>query len=260
MVRPRRKGKRQKAIAGISLDRSLTCCKSEDEDGYFYFFTFGPYMDEDRLHAHIPEAKKIGVGRLPDHRLAFGFVSESWAGGVPTPVYDTSPGEETWGVIYQIPNTYKLKLYSKEGVGRGIYVPFTAIVHLPQQPDVPPMTCTAFYIPPPFPYSPTELRPSFTLKNYLVKAARKQNLPPHYVEEVLEATEDNGYSGPVQALHHRKLKNEESGVMEDKILLPTKQKTQSLSTTDILSASTSASEGTEDSEISYANTKCCVIM
>ncbi|CAG0886710.1 unnamed protein product [Cyprideis torosa] len=197
-------GKRSATPHSINLNRSLTSIH-DLKDGkttrkYFYFFTFGPYMNPSRLKGVFPDATQVGIGRLPHYRLSFGYVCPLWRGGVPTPVYDSSPNEEVWGVIYQIKERDRALLYHKEGVDFGIYEPFTAVIHLPNDTRKPPVGCTTFKIKPPFPYRPDELKPSGTLKRYLIEAARFQKLPNFYIDNVLEPTEDNGYYGPVEAI------------------------------------------------------------
>lgn len=64
------------------------------------YFAYGSNMDWEQMKERAPSAEFLSVARLKDHRLAFSRRSKHRGGGSADALYD--PGQELWGVVYQI--------------------------------------------------------------------------------------------------------------------------------------------------------------
>ncbi|XP_065218682.1 uncharacterized protein LOC135844408 [Planococcus citri] len=67
----------------------------------FCLFTYSRWAKSSNINQMFPSAKRVGVARLPYHRLDFNYYSEEVKGSLPTTVPDC--GYEVWGAIYYIP-------------------------------------------------------------------------------------------------------------------------------------------------------------
>lgn len=65
------------------------------------YFAFGSSMLDEEMRRVCPEARFVGIGRLPDFRLEFDRFSRTWNGGVVDA--QSAPGADIWGVVYDIP-------------------------------------------------------------------------------------------------------------------------------------------------------------
>lgn len=64
------------------------------------YFAYGSNMDRDQMKGRAPSAEFLCVAQLKGHRLAFSRRSKHRGGGSADAVFD--PGQEVWGVVYQI--------------------------------------------------------------------------------------------------------------------------------------------------------------
>jgi gamma-glutamylcyclotransferase len=78
-------------------------------------FAYGSNLAASEMEAWCPEARFVGVARLPDHRLALLRRSIRWGGGAVDIV--RAPGEEVWGALYEVPDGTLDALDAKEGEG-----------------------------------------------------------------------------------------------------------------------------------------------
>lgn len=86
-----------------------------------YYFAYGSNLDADDLrgycerHGYPPDllARRVGVGVLPDHELAFGRYSRARMGGV----LDLWPcdGQQVHGVLFEVDERAIAMLDAKEG-------------------------------------------------------------------------------------------------------------------------------------------------
>lgn len=83
------------------------------------YFAYGSNMDPDQMAVRCPGAAAQGPARLPDHGLAFARESLLWGGGVAT--VEPAPGEEVWGVLWEIGEDDEAALDRYEGVDHGAY-------------------------------------------------------------------------------------------------------------------------------------------
>ena len=66
------------------------------------YFAYGSNLDLDQVKRRCGEknVKKIDIGYLPNHRLAFTQYYADWGGGVADVI--KSPGSSVWGIIYEL--------------------------------------------------------------------------------------------------------------------------------------------------------------
>lgn len=83
------------------------------------YFAYGSNMSSEELRAHCPNAAFVSIAQLADYRLDFTRYAERRKGGVADVV--PSPGDDVWGVLYDIPERDLPALDRKEGVARGAY-------------------------------------------------------------------------------------------------------------------------------------------
>lgn len=90
------------------------------------YFAYGSNMDPIEMAGRAPGARPLGAARLGDHRLTFTRDSPGWGGGVGHA--EPAPGEEIWGVLWEITPADERALDDYEGVGAGAYRKVTAPV------------------------------------------------------------------------------------------------------------------------------------
>jgi gamma-glutamylcyclotransferase len=78
-------------------------------------FAYGSNMASAEIQAWCPNARFAGVARLRNRRLELRRRSFRWGGGAADIV--PAPGEEVWGVLYEIPAGALDRLDAKEGEG-----------------------------------------------------------------------------------------------------------------------------------------------
>lgn len=83
------------------------------------YFAYGSNMDPVQMAKRCPGAPVLGAARLPDHRLTFTYDSGAWGGGVGNVV--PAPGEEVWGVLWDLDDEHVRTLDRYEGVAQDIY-------------------------------------------------------------------------------------------------------------------------------------------
>ena len=148
--------------------------------GYIYF-AYGSNLLFARLHARCPSISKLGMGRLPQHRLSFNKPGGDNSGKCGIEVVDTA--ESVIGVLYKMSLEDKLKLDRIEGEGHD-YFEEEIVVHS----ESGPVDC--------FTYFPTHLdseKPPWDwYKCFVLEGAKQNNFPPRYVEmiDAVEAVKD----------------------------------------------------------------------
>ncbi len=139
-----------------------------------WYFAFGS-----NLHASaflerrkmVPTSSRIG--RLPDYRLRFNLDGYPRGRSAPANIAP-SPGEEVWGVLYQISRSALVTLDSTEGVPGGNYRHLWVNVESPDDGVVPAVTYIANG-------KPNDGRPSLRYITLIREGARAHGLPPHWL-------------------------------------------------------------------------------
>ena len=144
----------------------------------FCYFAYGSNMNQEQILARCVRPVVVGVALLPHHRLAFHGYSRIWDGGMETVV--SAPGQEVWGVIYQLTVSDWDSLDSWQDVrldGTGTYFHFPDTVT-----DTEGKTHSVFL------YKKDILRepqpPSREYLDVIIQGAVARRLPAAYLEEL----------------------------------------------------------------------------
>ena len=78
-------------------------------------FAYGSNMASDEMEAWCPEHRFLGRARLRGFRVELRRRSMCWGGGAADIV--EAPGEEVWGVVYELADAAFAELDRKEGAG-----------------------------------------------------------------------------------------------------------------------------------------------
>ncbi len=79
------------------------------------YFAYGSNMAAEEMEAWSADHRLLGAARLDGYRLGLRRRSIRWQAGVLDLV--PSPGEEVWGVLYELPKEALARLDEKEGAG-----------------------------------------------------------------------------------------------------------------------------------------------
>ena len=93
------------------------------------YFVYGAEMLSSRIRSRCAAPKAVAAARLADPRLGFYGYSPVWDGGLETVA--PAPGEEVWGVVYELSASDADSLDSWQGVrlnGTGAYFHYPAEV------------------------------------------------------------------------------------------------------------------------------------
>jgi hypothetical protein len=144
---------------------SLTLAEVDMTDGVTNYFAYGSNMAGEVITAVAPSAAKIGIARLPDHRLAFTRKSVRWGAGV-ADILECA-GASVYGVLYAIKDDDLDGVDRKEGAPKAYHrVDVTVLA---------------------------ESRPIKAI-TYAVVRAESQEVPPRvdYLAELRQAAGDHG--------------------------------------------------------------------
>jgi cation transport regulator ChaC len=135
-------------------------------------FAYGSNMAAEEMAAFAPEARFVGVARLPGFRLELRRRSVRWGGGAADVV--ESEGEEVWGVLYELSDLGLLD--SKEGTEvayrrRGVEVEL----------DGESRNALAYEV---IDKEPEEVAPAPEYATLLLGAARDRGLPQAWLREL----------------------------------------------------------------------------
>ncbi|XP_018610183.1 gamma-glutamylcyclotransferase isoform X3 [Scleropages formosus] len=155
----------------------------------FLYFAYGSNLLKERLQLENPSARVHCVARLQDYKLVFGnhqgHPSDRWHGGVAT--IEHSPGDEVWGVVWEMNLDDLESLDRQENVKLGAYSPVEVSVRTGGQE----LTCRT-YIMNSCVYAP----PSPQYLKVIVMGAEQNGLPEEY-QQKLRAIQTNKYEGPL---------------------------------------------------------------
>ena len=163
----------RKAFSGVS-DLVL----QDGAAAELYNFAYGSNMNSEQVRARCTNAKLVAVAKLPDHQLAFYGNSPVWDGAEETLI--PTPGQEVWGVIYELTPGDKEKLDDWQDAlfdGSGAYY------HSPAKVTDQDGKVYSVLL-----YKKAQLgepkKPSEEYLNYIVKGAEERGLPSAYVEQL----------------------------------------------------------------------------
>jgi gamma-glutamylcyclotransferase len=139
-------------------------------------FVYGSNLAASEMETWCPEARFAGVARLPDHRLALNRRSIRWGGGAVDVV--RVPGEEVWGVLYEVPDGTLDRLDAKEGEGWA----YRRVALRVETDDGRPLDVEAYEV---IDKEPREVPATPEYAALLLRGARERGLPEGYVERVL---------------------------------------------------------------------------
>ena len=90
------------------------------------YFAYGSNMDPVQMASRCPGATALGAARLEGWRLTFTRDSPGWGGGVGH--IEKAPGDEVWGVLWDVTDEHLRSLDDYEGVAHRAYVRDTVTV------------------------------------------------------------------------------------------------------------------------------------
>jgi cation transport regulator ChaC len=147
------------------------------------YFAYGSNLDEQRIKAtnRCPNARFIFTAMLPGHRLVFTRSGE--AGACSTDALP-DPASSIWGVVYDITDSDRRQLDSREGVSGRTYRPKEVLVHPHGDIEQRVMVLTYAVSEPSDPQQP----PTRQYLDHLLRGARRWGLPANYIAQ-LERTD-----------------------------------------------------------------------
>jgi gamma-glutamylcyclotransferase len=140
------------------------------------YFAYGSNMDCAQMRERCPSTRFVGIGRLPNHKLAFSRKSTKRGCGV-ADVVETA-GHDVWGVVYRIDDSEDEQRLDKcEGVPSA-YVKESRLVYLQGQAEP---RRVSIYLAVTQENPPL---PNAEYKDLIAAGAKFWRLPPTYVEEL----------------------------------------------------------------------------
>jgi len=143
-----------------------------------YYFAFGSNLNHCRLHQRIGEYKKVGIGYLADHKLAFNKCGGDGSGKCTVVL---SAGNSVWGMICQINLMQKQQLDFFEGVGHG-YDAVNMDVYIKDK------TVNAILYQAMLDYHDDGLHPFDWYKDFVLSGAKGHQLPAEHVKMIGDVT------------------------------------------------------------------------
>ena len=142
------------------------------------YFAYGPNMDEQRVKAEnrCPNARFIFNAILPGYRLVF------TRRGADTGGADIAPDSHSrvWGVVYDITDSDRQRLDSREGVAQRSYRPREVLIHPHGDIEQRVMVLTFIFSNPAEVYQP----PSREYLDCILRGARRWSLPADYIAQL----------------------------------------------------------------------------
>ncbi|VDD85792.1 unnamed protein product [Enterobius vermicularis] len=150
---------------------------------FFFYFAYGSNLLEERLHVQIKDAVFECTGRLSNYKLCFYDDSSRWHGALAS--VEEVPGEEVWGCVWRVPNSFADELDLQENVYKRLQVNIDVADSV--------ISCRTYQY---LLDSRKPALPSPHYKHVIVSGAIEHSLPPSYVAKLKEV-KDNGYTGSV---------------------------------------------------------------
>lgn len=141
-----------------------------------YYLAYGSNMAAARLQQRIPSAERIGVVRLPRHRLAFDNASTKDGSGKCNALYTDNPMDLLLAVLYKIAPDSKPVLDSYEGVGVEYCDQFIKVA-APTGNMVEALIYYASNLQP-------QIKPFHWYKQHVLRGAEENKFPVEYIAEI----------------------------------------------------------------------------
>ena len=138
-----------------------------------FYFAYGSNMDPQQMAVRCPGSRALGAARLAGWRLTFTRDSPAWGGGVGH--IELAPGDEVWGVLWDLTEEHLASLDEYEGIAAGAYVRDRVTVRFEER-DVE----AEVYIAVPRGYK----KPSKKYMASLLRGAEAHGCPDEYVERL----------------------------------------------------------------------------
>lgn len=147
------------------------------------YFAYGSNMAADVMLRICPSGRRMGVGYVPNHRLAFTRKSVRTGSGVA----DIAPARngEVWGVLYELSDFDLAALDRKEGNGWAYVRTAVVVRRIPKLDEIRAVTYTVLH------KEDQEIRPSDTYIAGLVRGAEEAGLPAAYVATLRTVVQDD---------------------------------------------------------------------
>ncbi|XP_053117971.1 gamma-glutamylcyclotransferase [Hemicordylus capensis] len=159
-------------------------------DEHFLYFAYGSNLLRERIMLRNPSVAFFALANLLDYTLAFGShqgkPSTHWHGSTATIV--PSPGDEVWGIVWNLNINDMHSLDIQEGVEDGVYVPIDVNVHT-QEGKL--LKCRSYQM-----NDYVCNLPSPQYKKVICMGAKQNGLPSDY-QKKLDSIETNNYTGAV---------------------------------------------------------------
>jgi cation transport regulator ChaC len=134
------------------------------------YFAYGSNMDHVQMAQRCPGSVALGPARLANHRLVFVWDSPGWGGGVGH--VEPLPGDEVWGVLWEVTTEDEDSLDHYEGVVANVYAKATITVEHDGEPVQAMLYLAA---------NRRLKAPSAHYMKALVRGATKHGLPEEYI-------------------------------------------------------------------------------
>lgn len=137
------------------------------------YFAYGSNMDPVQMRERCPGSRALGAAHLPGWRLTFTRDSPAWGGGVGH--IEAAPGDDVWGVLWELTDEDLASLDEYEGLAVGAYVRDRVTVRFEER-DV--EAEVYFAVPRGF------KQPSKRYMSALIRGAEAHGCPDEYVERL----------------------------------------------------------------------------
>lgn len=139
------------------------------------YFAYGSNMSSARLQNRVPNAKRVGTGRLTKHDLRFHKKSQDGSGKCDA-FHTDDTHDQVWGVLFEIDPHEKPELDKAEGLGYG-YNEKTVTILTDTDEEIQAFTYYALQI-------ASDLKPYCWYKNHVIIGARESGLPESHIQKI----------------------------------------------------------------------------
>ncbi|KAH7642309.1 gamma-glutamylcyclotransferase [Dermatophagoides farinae] len=154
---------------------------------FVYYFCYGSNLLIQRMRINNKSATKHANGLLTGFKLSFAGNSQLWKGATANIVQDSN--SVVYGAVYTLDKD-DIDNLDRQECG---YDPIEVIVKLYETNDQPMITCRTYVQKSNYAnVNGNEPIPSRLYKEIIIKGAKENNLPEHYIENVIKTFKDNG--------------------------------------------------------------------
>ncbi|XP_070579378.1 gamma-glutamylcyclotransferase-like [Ptychodera flava] len=166
----------------------------------FKYFGYASNLLEERIRVGCPTVKFCTIAKLKDYKFSFNNAPDfesPWQGSTANIL--PSPGDVTWGAVWEIGTQYIDALNREDAVDRGIYRNIEVQVETPEGEKI---SCRCLEMCSPLPEVGF---PSPQYLSVIVDGAVQRGLPEDYIK-MLKSTPHNGFTGEVAIMEEIKEK------------------------------------------------------